>query len=32
MNASLYVDRTGVQWAYLPHDFPPVGVHVNVVG
>ncbi|MFI6463610.1 IS5 family transposase [Streptomyces sp. NPDC050538] len=23
MNAILYVDRTGVQWAYLPHDFPP---------
>ncbi|MFJ4429092.1 transposase [Streptomyces bobili] len=23
MNASLYVDRAGCQWAYLPHDFPP---------
>jgi len=23
MNAILYVDRTGVQWRYLPHDFPP---------
>lgn len=23
MNAILYVDRTGCQWAYLPHDFPP---------
>lgn len=23
MNALLYVDRTGVQWRYLPHDFPP---------
>lgn len=22
MNAILYVDRTGCQWAYLPHDFP----------
>jgi transposase len=22
MNAILYVDRTGVQWRYLPHDFP----------
>lgn len=22
-NAILYVDRTGCQWAYLPHDFPP---------
>ncbi|OSP40050.1 IS5/IS1182 family transposase [Streptomyces sp. 13-12-16] len=23
MNAIPYVDRTGVQWRYLPHDFPP---------
>jgi transposase len=23
MNAILYVDRTGCQWVYLPHDFPP---------
>ncbi|WP_274565057.1 IS5 family transposase [Streptomyces spiramyceticus] len=23
LNAILYVDRTGVQWRYLPHDFPP---------
>jgi transposase len=23
MNAILYVDRTGVQWRYLPHGFPP---------
>ena len=22
MDAILYVDRTGVQWPYLPHDFP----------
>jgi transposase len=22
-NAILYVDRTGVQWRCLPHDFPP---------
>jgi transposase len=22
LNAILYVDRTGVQWRYLPHDFP----------
>ncbi|WP_405958151.1 IS5 family transposase [Streptomyces phaeochromogenes] len=29
MNAILYVDRTGVQWAYLPHDFPP---HQSVYG
>ncbi|MGW7276691.1 IS5 family transposase [Streptomyces sp. NPDC054864] len=29
MNAILYVDRTGVQWAYLPHDFPP---HQTVYG
>ncbi|MFD3622715.1 IS5 family transposase [Streptomyces sp. NPDC058676] len=27
MNAILYVDRTGVQWRYLPHDFP----HWNTV-
>ena len=29
MNAILYVDRTGCQWAYLPHDFPP---HQTVCG
>jgi transposase len=23
VNAILYVRRTGVAWAYLPHDFPP---------
>ena len=23
LNALFYVVRTGVQWAYLPHDFPP---------
>ncbi|MFD5463062.1 IS5 family transposase [Kitasatospora sp. NPDC127059] len=23
MDAILYVDRTGSQWRYLPHDFPP---------
>ncbi|MEU6395345.1 IS5 family transposase [Streptomyces sp. NPDC046939] len=23
MDAILYVDRTGGQWRYLPHDFPP---------
>ncbi|MER5846500.1 IS5 family transposase [Streptomyces sp. NPDC002012] len=23
LDAILYVDRTGVQWRYLPHDFPP---------
>ncbi|MCD9146050.1 IS5 family transposase, partial [Streptomyces albireticuli] len=23
INAILYIDRTGVQWLYLPHDFPP---------
>jgi transposase len=23
MDEILYVDRTGVQWRYLPHDFPP---------
>jgi len=23
VNAILYLNRTGVQWAYLPHDFPP---------
>ncbi|MET9290643.1 IS5 family transposase [Streptomyces sp. NPDC003077] len=23
INAILYIDRTGVQWRYLPHDFPP---------
>jgi transposase len=29
MNAILYVDRTGCQWACLPHDFPP---HQSVYG
>lgn len=29
MNAILYVDRTGCQRAYLPHDFPP---HQSVYG
>jgi transposase len=23
VNAILYVNRTGIAWAYLPHDFPP---------
>lgn len=23
MNAILYVNRTGIPWEYLPHDFPP---------
>lgn len=23
VNAILYLNRTGCQWAYLPHDFPP---------
>lgn len=23
VNAILYVCRTGIAWAYLPHDFPP---------
>ncbi|MEV4252438.1 IS5 family transposase [Spirillospora sp. NPDC049652] len=23
MDAILYVDRTGIPWCYLPHDFPP---------
>ncbi|MFE7111430.1 IS5 family transposase [Streptomyces sp. NPDC057575] len=23
LDAILYVNRTGVQWRYLPHDFPP---------
>src|SRR6266536_2977138 len=23
MNAILYVNRTGIAWEYLPHDFPP---------
>ncbi|AJE43949.1 IS5 family transposase [Streptomyces nodosus] len=29
MNAVLYVDRTGIPWRYLPHDFPP---HQTVYG
>ena len=29
MNAILYADRTGCQWAHLPHDFPP---HQTVYG
>ena len=24
-NAILYVNRTGIPWKYLPHDFPPKG-------
>ena len=24
-NAILYVNRTGIPWKYLPHDFPPIG-------
>ena len=24
-NAILYVNRTGIAWKYLPHDFPPHG-------
>lgn len=23
LDANLYVNRTGCQWGYLPHDFPP---------
>jgi transposase len=23
VNATLYVNRTGIAWEYLPHDFPP---------
>ncbi|GII94751.1 hypothetical protein Ssi02_49820 [Sinosporangium siamense] len=23
MNAVLYVDRTGIPWRYLPHEYPP---------
>jgi transposase len=23
LNAIYYINKTGVQWAYLPHDFPP---------
>jgi transposase len=29
MNAILYVDRTGIPWRYLPHDYPP---HQTVYG
>lgn len=29
MNAILYLDRTGIPWRYLPHDFPP---HQTVYG
>jgi transposase len=28
-NAILYVNRTGIPWRYLPHDFPP---HATVYG
>lgn len=28
-NAILYVNRTGIAWRYLPHDFPP---HPTVYG
>jgi len=24
-NAILYLNRTGIPWRYLPHDFPPHG-------
>ena len=24
-NAILYLNRTGIAWKYLPHDFPPHG-------
>ena len=24
-NAILHVNRTGIAWKYLPHDFPPKG-------
>ncbi|MFD8011586.1 transposase [Streptomyces sp. NPDC058955] len=23
MNTMFYVDRTGIPWEHLPHDFPP---------
>ncbi len=26
LNALFWVTRTGAQWAYLPHDFPPAEV------
>ena len=29
LNAILYVNRTGIAWRYLPHDFPP---HATVYG
>ena len=29
VNAILYVLKTGCQWRYLPHDFPPHGVVFN---
>ena len=25
VNAALYITKTGVQWEYLPHDYPPHG-------
>ena len=25
VNALLYLNRTGCQWEFLPHDFPPPG-------
>ncbi|MGQ4381065.1 transposase [Streptomyces sp. SAS_267] len=27
VNAILYVNRTGIPWEYLPHDFPGSGRH-----
>jgi transposase len=29
VNAILYLNRTGIAWRYLPHDFPP---HATVYG
>ncbi|MGL9718805.1 MAG: transposase, partial [Wolbachia sp.] len=32
LNAILYILRTGCQWRYLPHDFPPwKGVHEQFI-
>ena len=25
INCILHIERTGVQWGYIPHDFPPKG-------